>query len=76
MVREFQRFDRDGDGRITLEEYQRPMGNFVERLDRTDSQSLSRDDFQRRGMKQRHGRAERSGTGSEPQSGSETETQE
>ena len=25
MVREFQRFDRDGDGQITLEEFQRPM---------------------------------------------------
>jgi hypothetical protein len=81
MVREFQRFDRDGDGRITLEEYQRPMGEFVERFDRTDDQSLSRDDFQRRGMKQRYGKtqrrakAERSGTGSEPQNGSDSETQ-
>ena len=75
MVREFQRFDRDGDGRITLEEYQRPMDDFVERFDRTDDQSLSRDDFQRRGMKQRRGRADRSGTGSEPQNGSDSETQ-
>jgi Ca2+-binding EF-hand superfamily protein len=75
MVREFQRFDRDGDGRITLEEYQRPMDDFVERFDRTDDQSLSRDDFQRRGMKQRRARAERSGTGSEPQNGSDSETQ-
>ena len=47
MVREFQEFDRDGDGRLTLEEYQRPMAEFVERFDRTDSQSLGKDDFQR-----------------------------
>lgn len=47
MVREFQRFDRDGDGRITLEEYQRPMAQFVENFDRTDDQSISRDDFGR-----------------------------
>ncbi len=49
MVREFQRFDRDGDGEITLEEYQRPMEGFVERFDRNDDQALSRDDMQRRG---------------------------
>ena len=81
MVREFQSFDRDGDGRITLEEYQRPMDDLVQRFARSDSQSLSREDFQRsgkkhrRGMKQRRGNSERSGTGSEPQNGSDGETQ-
>jgi Ca2+-binding EF-hand superfamily protein len=64
MVREFQRFDRDGDGRITLEEYQRPMADFVERFDRTGSQSLTRDDFQRRGNKHRSGRMHRGGSSS------------
>jgi Ca2+-binding EF-hand superfamily protein len=64
MVREFQRFDRDGDGRITLEEYQRPMAGFVERLDRTGSQSLTREDFQRRGKKHRSGRMHRGASGS------------
>jgi Ca2+-binding EF-hand superfamily protein len=59
MVREFQRFDIDGDGRITLEEYQRPMSDFVERFDRTGSQSLTRDDFQRRGKVQRRAPTER-----------------
>ena len=60
MVREFQRFDRDGDGEITLEEYQRPMEGFVERFDRNDDQALSRDDMQRRGNKHRRGnRSER-----------------
>ncbi len=66
MVREFQRFDVDGDGRITLEEYQEPMADYVERFDRTDSQSLGKDDFQRRGKKERQGRAERGASGSEP----------
>ena len=65
MVREFQSFDRDGDGRITLEEYQRPMAEFVERLDRTDDQSLSRDDFERRGKKHRRGRSERGSSNNE-----------
>ncbi len=59
MVREFQRFDRDGDGRITLEEYLRPMDDFVERLDRTGSQSLTRDDFRHRGQRDRRSRTER-----------------
>jgi Ca2+-binding EF-hand superfamily protein len=67
MVREFQRFDRDGDGRITLEEYQRPMVEFVERLDRTDSQSLTRDDFQRRSKMHRRGEAGSGAPESEPQ---------
>lgn len=65
MVREFQRIDRDGDGRITLEEYQLPMAEFVEGLDRTDSQSLGKDDFQRRGKKERQGRADDSSSGTE-----------
>jgi hypothetical protein len=69
MVREFQRIDRDGDGRITLEEYQRPMAEFVEELDRTDSQSIGTDDFQRRGKKERQGRADGSPSGRAPQSG-------
>jgi hypothetical protein len=74
MVREFQRFDRDGDGRITLEEYQRPMADFVERFDRTGSQSLSRDDFQRRGKMHRRGsRSERGASNSGSQSRSQTQ---
>ena len=72
MVREFQRFDRDGDGRITLEEYQLPMAEFVERFDRSDSQSLDRDDFRRGGHKERRGRGERGASEGE----SETEAQE
>jgi Ca2+-binding EF-hand superfamily protein len=72
MVREFQRLDRDGDGEITLEEYQRPMADFVERFDRTGSQSLSRDDFQRRGNKHRRGsRSERGASNSQSESQSQ-----
>jgi Ca2+-binding EF-hand superfamily protein len=59
MVREFQRFDRDGDGRITLEEYLRPMSDFVERFDRTGSESLTRQDFQRRAHSDRSERRDR-----------------
>jgi len=66
MVREFQRFDIDGDGRITLEEYQEPMAEYVERFDRSDNQSLGKDDFQRRGKRERHGRSERGASESEP----------
>ena len=65
MVREFQRFDTDGDGRITLEEYQEPMAEYVERFDRSDNQSLGKDDFQRRG-REHQGRSEAGESGSEP----------
>jgi Ca2+-binding EF-hand superfamily protein len=70
MVREFQRFDRDGDGRITLEEYQRPMADFVERFDRTGSQSLTRDDFKRSGKRDRRGSRSQRGASN---SGTQTE---
>jgi hypothetical protein len=74
MVREFQRFDRDGDGEITLEEYQRPMEGFVERFDRNDDQALSRDDMQRRGNKHRRGsRSERGASNDGSQSESQSQ---
>jgi hypothetical protein len=34
MVREFQDFDRDGDGQVTLDEYKAPMAGIVARMDR------------------------------------------
>jgi Ca2+-binding EF-hand superfamily protein len=74
MVREFQRFDRDGDGEITLEEYQRPMEGFVERFDRNDDQALSRDDMRRRdGKHRRHGRSERGASNAGSQSDSQSQ---
>jgi len=33
MVREFQQFDRDGDGQVTLDEYKAPMAGMVARVD-------------------------------------------
>jgi hypothetical protein len=44
IVRAFQRFDRDGDAGVTLEEYQRPLANIVERMDRNGDGTLSKDD--------------------------------
>lgn len=55
MVREFQRFDRNGDAQVTLDEYRGPLTDLVERLDRNDDGALSRDDRSRRGMKRRGG---------------------
>ena len=45
MVREFQKFDIDGTGAITLEAYDAPLANIVERLDRNNDGALSRDDM-------------------------------
>ena len=44
IVRAFQRFDRDGDAGVTLEEYQRPLADIVERMDRNGDGALSKDD--------------------------------
>lgn len=52
MVREFQRFDRDGDGKVTLDEYKAPMASTVADMDRNGDGMLSRDD-RRRGQRGR-----------------------
>ena len=44
MVREFQKFDRDGDGKVTLEEYKLPLAELVERRDRNGDGALSKED--------------------------------
>lgn len=49
IVREFQQFDRDGDAGVTLEEYQRPLADIVERMDRNGDGALSKDDRRGRG---------------------------
>lgn len=45
IVREFQQFDRDGDAGVTLEEYQRPLADLVERMDRNNDGAISKDDM-------------------------------
>ena len=47
IVRQFQRFDRDGDAGVTAAEYLRPMENMVERRDRNGDGALSREDRRR-----------------------------
>ena len=50
IVREFQYFDADGSGQVTLEEYQKPLSGLVASRDRNGDGVLSRDDRGRRGM--------------------------
>jgi Ca2+-binding EF-hand superfamily protein len=54
MVRAFQMFDRDGDGKVTLEEYQRPLAEMVEEHDRNGDGVLSKEDRPRHGPHRRH----------------------
>lgn len=52
IVREFQFFDRDGNGQVTLDEYRLPMQDMVAMRDRNGDGALSRDD---RGRGGKHG---------------------
>ena len=59
MVREFQYFDRDGNGQVTLDEYKQPMAGLVADMDQNGDGALSKDDHPQRGEgrgKGRHGR--------------------
>jgi len=47
MVREFQFFDADGDGSVTILEYKGPLEDLVVERDRNNDGVLSRDDRQR-----------------------------
>ncbi|MEL6481430.1 MAG: hypothetical protein AAFQ75_08275 [Pseudomonadota bacterium] len=47
MVRQFQRHDRDGDGIVTAEEFQRRTANIVMLRDRNGDGALSIDDLRR-----------------------------
>ena len=67
MVREFQFFDRDGNGQVTLDEYKEPMSGLVADMDRNGDGVLSREDHQRRGeareRMRRHGMGQGQGMG-------------
>lgn len=52
MVREFQEFDRDGNGQVTLEEYNQPMAGLVANRDRNGDGFLSREDRPQRGERE------------------------
>jgi Ca2+-binding EF-hand superfamily protein len=57
MVREFQQFDRDGNGQVTLDEYKLPLSKIVAEMDQDKDNALSNDELSPRrhwGMK-RHG---------------------
>ncbi|WP_420346661.1 EF-hand domain-containing protein [Pelagibius sp.] len=47
MVDGFQRFDADGDGRITLAEVNRPLDSAMRRMDRNEDGVIDRSDFRR-----------------------------
>jgi|GEM_PF-435909 len=61
MVREFQFFDRDGSGQVTIAEYKGPMAGIVAERDQNDDGSLGADD--RPGPGWRHGRMMAQGHG-------------
>ena len=56
MVREFQSFDRDGNGQVTLDEYKQPMAGMVTDMDKNGDGVLSRDDRPKHGERMRHDR--------------------
>lgn len=64
MVREFQFFDRDGNGQVTIEEYKGPLSDLVSERDRNDDGSLGADDHASgEGRGWRHGRGMGQGMG-------------
>ena len=60
MVREFQRFDADGDSKVPLDEYKKPLATIVADMDSNGDKALSKDDRPQRHGKhgKRHGMGE------------------
>jgi len=54
MVREFQHFDRDGDGQVTLDEYKAPMAGMIAHMDRDGDGMMGPGDGPGRHGKRRH----------------------
>lgn len=44
MVREFQEFDKDGNGQVTLDEYKEPVAQMVTRMDMNGDGMIGKDD--------------------------------
>ncbi|MGQ7794374.1 EF-hand domain-containing protein [Faunimonas sp. B44] len=55
MVRAFQAHDRDGDGKVTAEEFNARFDRMVERLDRNDDGAIDRSDMRRSGPRDGRG---------------------
>ncbi len=53
MVREFQRFDRDGNGQVSLDEYKEPLSGIVAQLDRDNDGIITSDEMSPRGHRMR-----------------------
>ena len=60
MVREFQQFDRDGNGQVTLDEYKLPLSKFVAEMDRDNDKAVSDEELspRRHWGKKMHGEME------------------
>ncbi len=56
MVREFQHFDKDGDAKVTLDEYKEPLAHIVANRDRNGDGFLSKDDRDQRRWRHRSGK--------------------
>ena len=58
MVREFQRFDTDANGQVTMEEYKNPLAGIVARMDSNQDSALSKDDMPTRMKDRKKGHGE------------------
>ncbi len=73
MVREFQRFDEDGDAKVTLDEYKKPLEGMVARADRDGDGMMGPED---RGGRDRMHHRRGDGPNPPPPAGEEPEGQQ